>query len=112
MLELAHDAADVEEAVGALHALEIDGDNVEAVPKQKVTGCGVAMHQHLAIFPHAWLFAPAIAQPIHFFALSCTDKMLAAQFSYQAVEIGAVLREIHSVAVRSPIMESGKKIGQ
>lgn len=61
MLEFARDAADVEDTVGALHALQVDGNHVETVSKKEIAGGGIAVHQHLAIFPHAPLFTPAVA---------------------------------------------------
>src|SRR5579863_120704 len=64
VLHFSGNPADVEHAVGALHPLQIDRDNVQAISKQKIARGGIAMDEDLLILPHTGLIAPTIPEPV------------------------------------------------
>src|SRR5450755_83016 len=112
VLEFSGDAPDIKHTIRPLHPFQVDPDDAQPLLKEEVRGSGVTVNENLLIFPHPWLFAPALTQPGELLDLVPGNELPFGELAHEAVEVGAIFVKIHSIAVRRPIMKGGQEICQ
>ncbi len=70
------------------------------------------MNEYLLVFPHTWLFAPAVTQPGELVDLIQVYELFVGELSHEAVEVGTIFVKIHPMAVRRSVMKGGQEIPQ
>jgi len=107
------DPPGVEDAVGAAEPFEVEGDDRHAVAEEEIVRRGVAVGEHLAVFPHLRLFAPAVAQPIKFIRAAVVDLVQGPEPFDQRIHVGACAVEIDPpLRHRGVVVEPGEEPGQ
>src|SRR5258708_22761654 len=80
------------------------------MPKEEVRWSCVTVNEDLLVFPHSWLFAPAVAQRGELLGLGPGNELLLGELAHEAVEVGTIFVKIHPIAVRRPVMKGGQEI--
>ncbi len=112
MLEFAAQPAQIKDAVGPFHPLEIDGHGVAATAEQKVGWGGVAVNQHGAVLPHATLGPPLVAPKVEFPG----SRGAHAPLGYQGMnELAGIVVDFVVVDFPIPggaVVQGGQEMGQ
>src|SRR5947209_4935808 len=63
VLQLSGDTPNIEDTISPLHSFQVYPNHAQSLSKEEVRWSGVSVNQDLLVFPHPWLFSPAVAQP-------------------------------------------------
>src|ERR1035437_9251030 len=110
MLEFSGDTTRVENGVTALGSLQIERHYDQSIAELEVIRCCVTMHDYLLVFPHLWLIAPLVAQPIQLARLATIDSPDFKQSVDQAIHIIAVLVELYPLPCGCPVVKGRQEI--
>src|SRR5450631_156867 len=112
VLQFSGNASDIKDAIGPLHAFQIDANHAQPLPEKEVRWGRVTVDEHLLIFPHTRLFTPAVAQPGELLNSIPIDELFFEKLAYEPVEVGTIVVEIHCVPICRSVMEGREEVCQ
>ena len=112
VLEFSGDSPNIKDTISPLHPFQVYPNDAKPMPKEEVRWSCIPVNEHLLVFPHPWLFAPAITQPGKLLDLIPGNALFFGELSHEPVEVGTIFVKIYPIAVCRPVVKCGQEICQ